>query len=234
MAADKRLAHLYEHLANREEAQGVAQTRDRYLILAADAALSAGDEREAERLRGRLLEHNPSHMLRPYASLSEAMQSADVENYIADLRGTYPPEEAERELARDGDAPTFETEAPEKESTPLRLADSEPAEAPEIYPFHRAASPEQTAADPAPPPVEAPLVPVKKGSKKKRPAPVGAMPDVYPYPEATGVTRSVTMEEAEPASGVNLWMSNFLFGLLLLAAVGLLSYMLARPFVTLE
>ena len=45
-----------EELADWDERQGLDQLRDRFLVLAADAALSGGNAVEAERLRGRLLE----------------------------------------------------------------------------------------------------------------------------------------------------------------------------------
>jgi hypothetical protein len=72
--------------------------RDRFLVLAADAALAAGQDQEAERLRGHLLEKNPHHLLRPFASLREALGSADVESYLRELRSNYPPGVARRFL----------------------------------------------------------------------------------------------------------------------------------------
>ena len=95
----------YRELAEIYEARGEAQMRDRFLVLAADAALTAGKPEEAERLRGSLLRHNPHHLLKPYASLAEAMKSADIRNYIAALRRSHPFERAEHLLTTlSGDA----------------------------------------------------------------------------------------------------------------------------------
>src|SRR5579859_3103036 len=85
---------VYQDLANIYVQQGQAQMRDRFLVLAAEAMYSAGRIDEAERLRGRLLQVNPHHLFKPFASLTEAMKSADVKNYLEGLRRTYPPEKA--------------------------------------------------------------------------------------------------------------------------------------------
>jgi hypothetical protein len=46
---------LYQELATLCERQGQPQMRDRFLVLAADAAWSAGQEEAAERIRALLL-----------------------------------------------------------------------------------------------------------------------------------------------------------------------------------
>jgi hypothetical protein len=91
---------VYEDLADWYDRSAQAKLRDWFLVLAADAALAAGQADEAERLRGRLLHANPHHLLKPYASFAEALQSRDVQGYVADLRRTYPPEAAGRSLLR--------------------------------------------------------------------------------------------------------------------------------------
>jgi CO/xanthine dehydrogenase Mo-binding subunit len=88
------LPRMYEDLANHHARQGESRQRDNCLVLAADAALAAGIPEEAERLRKGLLLTNPHHLLRPYASMAEAMQSDDVRDYVADLRRQIPPEMA--------------------------------------------------------------------------------------------------------------------------------------------
>ena len=85
-------ARHYEELANHFARQGESRQRDHCLVLAADAALNADQPEEAERLRKRLLLTNPNHMLRPYVSMAEAMQSSDVHDFVADLRKQWPPE----------------------------------------------------------------------------------------------------------------------------------------------
>src|SRR5271166_3465154 len=103
---------IYEELAEFEEQRGENQPRDRFLILAADAALAQGDNDRAELIRGRLLEVNPHHLLKPYPSFADALKAPDVFGYVADLRHSYPPAEAERLLASvQGGGPVAEAES---------------------------------------------------------------------------------------------------------------------------
>jgi hypothetical protein len=90
------LARRYEELANHFAHQGESRQRDQCLVLAADAALTAEQPEEAERLRKRLLLTNPQHMLRPYTSMAEAMQSSDVRDFVVDLRKQWPAEMVEK------------------------------------------------------------------------------------------------------------------------------------------
>src|SRR3954451_18973297 len=92
MRNSETLLRVYEELAGRFARRGEPRHRDHCLVLAADAALAAGRPDEAERLRQRLLQVNPHHLLRPFTAMSEAMQSTDVQDYIADLRHQWPPE----------------------------------------------------------------------------------------------------------------------------------------------
>jgi hypothetical protein len=85
---------LYRELADGYAARGQPQFRDRFLVLAADTALAAGDRAEAERFRLRLLAVNPHHLLKPYSSFAQAMESSDVQTYVSGLRRDYPPEVA--------------------------------------------------------------------------------------------------------------------------------------------
>src|SRR5215212_5918458 len=85
---------VYRELADHYERLSQSSMRDRFLMLAADAAFSAGQAEEAERLRQRLLAGNRHHMLRPYASFAEASRAADVQAYLDGLRANYPPDQA--------------------------------------------------------------------------------------------------------------------------------------------
>ena len=89
------LLRIYRELADWYERQRQPQLRDRFLVLAADAALTAGRPDEAERLRVRLLKVNPHHMLKPYGSLAQALKTPDVHTYVKDLRVNYPADVAE-------------------------------------------------------------------------------------------------------------------------------------------
>ena len=95
MEPRENLLRVYRELADHYEKQRQPQMRDRFLVLAADAALTAGRADEAERLRLRLLKVNPHHMIKPYASFAEALKAPDVLTYVKDLRVNYPAEVAE-------------------------------------------------------------------------------------------------------------------------------------------
>jgi hypothetical protein len=89
---------IYRELADCYDRLGQVSMRDRFLILAADAALEAGQAAEAERLRQRLLHGSRHHMLRPYSSFAEAVKAPDVQTYLRDLRTNYPLDVAKQLL----------------------------------------------------------------------------------------------------------------------------------------
>jgi hypothetical protein len=89
------LLRIYKELADWYERQRQPPMRDRFLVLAADAALLANRPDEADALRLRLLKVNPHHMLKPYASFAQALKAPDVLTYIKDLRVNYPANVAE-------------------------------------------------------------------------------------------------------------------------------------------
>jgi hypothetical protein len=89
---------LYARLAAEHEQRSRLQERDRFLVLAADAAQSAGQADEAERLRQELLSKNPHHLLKPYKTFTDALRSPDIMTYIQQLRRNYSVEKAEKLL----------------------------------------------------------------------------------------------------------------------------------------
>jgi hypothetical protein len=90
---------IYRELADLYQQQGQSQLRDRFLLLAALAAHESGNASEADRLRQRLLQHNPHHLIKPFSNFAEAMRSPDVQTYVRDLKQSYPPETAQQMLA---------------------------------------------------------------------------------------------------------------------------------------
>lgn len=94
MATQADLLQVYLELVDLFEEEGQPQMRDRFLLLAADAAHSAGQADEAERLRLRFLEANPHHFIKPYASFGQAATTPSVQTYLANLRKSYPLEAA--------------------------------------------------------------------------------------------------------------------------------------------
>ncbi len=97
----------YLDLVELYDQRGEANMRDRFLILAADAASAAGLTQLAEQLLQRLLQFSPHHMLKAYRSFPEALKAEPVRNYLADLKQNYPPEMVRNllEVARSGDRP---------------------------------------------------------------------------------------------------------------------------------
>ncbi len=98
MATQTDTLSVYRELAERYEKLGQFSMRDRFLMLAASAALESGQENEAERLRTQLLQQNRHHMLRPYRSFREAIAAPDVHTYLEDLKRNYPYEVAHQLL----------------------------------------------------------------------------------------------------------------------------------------
>jgi hypothetical protein len=255
MASGSATLRVYEELADWYERQSQAQMRDRFLLLAADTAMAAGQPDEAERLRLRLLQHSPHHMLRPFASFGEAMTSPDVQGYISDLRQTYPPETAEQlleSLQANGAAepplppaapPEPARQAPARPAEPLkvyRVKDEEarPAPAPPPPPPRPAPRPAPPANVPLPPLAEFPAPPPAPPAPRPAPAPIPlARPPAPPRAEAPRPYRGPLApvaaprhEPEEPAEASGGWVAVGLFGLVLLVAAALAVYTFARPF----
>jgi hypothetical protein len=249
----------YRELAENYGHQGQAQMRDRYLVLAADAALTAGQEEEAERLRGRLLQHNPHHLLKPYSSFAEAMKSVDVQNYISALRRNHPYEKAEHLLegmhqnaegasplspsagegSPRGDTPPLSTASAEREPSPRK-------EAPEDLKVFRVRDPgkESKAAPPRPGPYVKPSTPstsppparpvLSAHSSQPPPGRPASAPEILPirrepYPAASKL-RATQPEKEDRDLGPGAWVSMGLFFLTLVMGILLAIYSLIRPF----
>jgi hypothetical protein len=231
------LLRIYRELADLYERQRQPQMRDRFLVLAADAALLAGRNDESERLRLRLLKVNPHHMLKPYSTFAHALKAPDVLTYVKDLRMNYPADVAEDLLrtlqaeairpASDAAASGIPATAPVVDiggSLPSSLA--QPGAEP-------AATLEQTA---APGPLNAPrarppvpqTIPLQPQRAAPRPAPA-RRPLPAPPPDARpGLSPP---DDDPPAAGS--WLASLLFLLVLLAGVALAGYTFLRPYLPL-
>jgi hypothetical protein len=236
---------VYQELAEWYEQRGQAQMRDRFLVLAADAALAAGRADEAERLRARLLQQNPHHLLKPYPSLAEALKSPDVQSYVADLRRSYSPETAEHLLeSLRADSGTRHPQSPAR---PPGSATPEAREKPEVLKFYRVqqeaegavpkpAPAHRPAQRPAPPASRSPAsdIPPTMRSPASRPA---RSPSVSPFatePLPAPPPRPPNGDRDEPDLEPGSWVSSGLLGLLVLAGVALAVYTFARPFLPAE
>src|SRR3954454_21336692 len=133
MANAEQTRRVYEQLADWYDHDGQPKLRDWFLVLAADTAQTAGQADEGERLRGRLLQRNPHHLLRPFASFAEALRSPDVQGYVADLRRTYPPAAAEQ-LLRTQQGQESAAAPPREPAAPPARPPERPAAAPRVTP----------------------------------------------------------------------------------------------------
>jgi hypothetical protein len=100
------IVRVYYKLADEHRKRDRPQERDRFMMLAADAAYTSGHKDDAEKLRRKILSENPHHFLKPYANLAEAFKSPDVNAYVSQLRTSYPFDKAQqllREMRGEGD-----------------------------------------------------------------------------------------------------------------------------------
>jgi hypothetical protein len=248
MASVEQTCRTYQELATLYAQQGQAQLRDRFLVLAADALHTAGRTEEAERMRGRLLQANPHHLLKPFASLDEAMKTTDVKNYVTGLRRTYPPEKAVEllESLRSGgeDKPAEPPPtAPLSTIRPERAPPQAAVDALKVYRFQDEIDPEASLPRTRPEPMNRPApreaerpAPAARPVRAARPTqparPIqtaGAAPAWQPARPTGSLNRPYPeTDSAEPAAGA--WVATVLFWMLLLASLALAGFTLAGPF----
>ncbi|MCI0457926.1 MAG: hypothetical protein L0Z62_13245 [Gemmataceae bacterium] len=238
----EQILRTYADLADLYDGQNQPKQRDWFLVLAADAALSAGKPAEADRLLGRLLTLNPHHLLRPFASFAEALRSPDVEGYVSSLRRSYPPARAEQILQAEqsrivaAEPPTL---AEESQRPPRQPAFSAPArvEDPQVIYERLRDVPEQEPPPAPPPPPPRPAPPPRAARPQApmpRPRPVARPPAPSPPPpparEPRPAPQPIPAAPTEPPPGGSPIVPTALFVLLLLAGIGLAVYTFARPF----
>jgi hypothetical protein len=254
MPNTERPLRVYEDLANWYDRTGQAKLRDWFLVLAADDAFTRGQAKDAERLRSRLLQTNPHHLLKPFASFKEALKSPDVQGYIADLRRTYPPEAAATLLASQRQA-AAEREAHGHGSTARPAGVSPPStelfpsesEDPYVVRMQPTAEEAKNKASPtAPRPAAAPRPPLhpeqapgpaarvpaqpRPRGPQRGPSPArgpGPIPLALPPNKAP---RSSSPAEPLEESAAGAWVSSGLFMLLLLGSLALAAYTFLGPF----
>jgi hypothetical protein len=247
---------LYLELSDYYDNRGEAQSRDRFLVLAADAAYGAGDLQEAETLRQRLLTLNPHHLLKPFHSFEEAQKSRDVTDYINALKRRHPPEQLEK-LVETTLGPGGHR-APSVDNPPHRHMPRPPVQ-PEPAPGHRPADifkirqpeepaptrvrPRPTVPPPAPPPIPAnpgrmkppvsaqhtplSLPPLPLPPEPLRPAPASRF-----GPQQTALSQPAVPVYQGPglAATSGSWFCSLLFVVWLMGGVGLAIYSLGRVF----
>jgi hypothetical protein len=243
---------VYRELADWYERQGQAAMRDRFLILAAEAAFSAGNPDEAERLRQRLLQANPHHMLKPFSSFAQALQSTNIQIYIHDLQVNYPLETAENLLRSLRDGPTATPATSLGESTlgsvpqtaPLieirdepTLPLDNPMEPLKVYPLRD--EPQRTTIPTPPlkpthlnrPAPRKPVVPARENaSPPTAPPRAQSAPARPPRPVALPTPMPTLLPPPEPQGPPGVWLIHLLFGMIVTTGAALLAYTVARPF----
>src|SRR5262245_5511439 len=214
--ADRRTT-TYREIAECYDRSGQDTLRDRFLVLAADAAFGAHRIDEAERLRGHLLERNPHHLLKPYASFEEAMKTVDVQTYVAALRQSHPFERAEQLLK------TLRPASPElpDDAKIIPLSASEEAvHHASIYPLR----PPLSFNGPSPAAQSNPSI---RARTKPTPGRADNESDIYrirPEPDLRGRWANTTQGEAESRWSVDAIVSSFLLMLVIIGSVSLAVY----------
>jgi hypothetical protein len=201
MASTEQTVQHYHELAESYEQRGEAQMRDRFLVLAADAALTAGRPDEAERYRKRLLQLNPHHLLKPYASFAEAMKSRDVKDYIEALR-KYPPKKPE-------ELKVFRLSG-EENPPAARLR-----QAPPPIPRPQSQPPSRLRPGTASPPISRPVRDVYS---------------IHAQADARSAVADPTGDSEDSDRAGSFWVSSVLFVLVLAACILLAVFALVRPF----
>jgi hypothetical protein len=232
MTSAEKLSRIYEELSGCYARQKQGPVRDRLLVLAADAASSTGNSLEAERLRARLLQLSPHHLLKPFPSFAEAAKTKDVQSYIAGLRRTYPAHAVEGllENARKGAPLPDLAAAPLSAPAPTRPPQPPPASSPQPLKPQPAQQPSlvsstsngngHQSSEPVPEPAaEAPIQPRNR------------LDDIYSLrsePRAPNGAAARVRESS--ASTASVWVSTTLFSLVLAGGVALAAFCAARPF----
>jgi len=240
MPSADQILRIYRDIAEIYHRQGDGPMRDRFLVLAMDAAITAGRPDDAERLRSHLRQHSPDHLLNPYNSFTAAMQVPEVEKYVTTLRRRYTPEAAEQLLqSLRANRSAVETKQVQTLSSTATHADvpmaaENAASAGEPQQLFRVQAKEEAprppAAGPAPKP-KAAAAPVAKGSRNSGPP---SVPDVYPLrPEpapARAAKPRAPVAAPEPDFVGGFWIASGLYLVVLLGGLALVGYTLARPF----
>lgn len=243
---------LYQAVADAYHAQGKYQERDRFLVLAMDAAHTSAQYNLAEQIRGRLLQLNPNHLMKPYPDCSTAIQSPNFSTYLQQLRKNFPPAATAKLLNELGGqttakpkptmlatpsfpaaepveeqlSPTWSTINIESKARTIDLSMQRPTEL--VEPIFRELPPaSKPMHDPLADIPVSPQPPIPFQQERpisKPPTSVqGQRPVIVPVPASSN-----RRQREEHASGV--WIGNLLFVVLFLASMATLAYVFVLPF----
>lgn len=90
------------HLARAAEQRRRPHVRDRLLLLAGSLSFRMGLDRISLYCRHQILEHNPWHMVRRWATFGEAHEDSDFLHLLRQVQRQYPPERVEQLLSQLG------------------------------------------------------------------------------------------------------------------------------------
>jgi hypothetical protein len=226
MESQVTMLRIYRELADWYERHSEGARRDRFLVLAMDAAQRAGQAEEAEKLRRHLLHLSPHHMLRPFASFTEARQATDVKEYVRELRVKYPSEVAQELLqslragAKSPPSAVVPASAP-----PIVHPNGSANEPLKVFNEIEPAAPAAHGQRPLPIARAAPLPLQSDLDQTLAPVPRGGRGPVDPVPWLR--------TKAEPPSpkAQGGWLGVILFVMVFMAALATCGFVLVRPFV---
>jgi hypothetical protein len=240
---------LYQQIADAYHGQGKYQERDRFLVLAVDAAHTAGQNTLAERLRARLLELNPNHLIKPYPSVPAALQAQNFVTYLSQLRKNYPISKAQsllnelaatqkqrpkRTMLAESSFPSAEPIDDRQQPAWSQMDVTLRTKVTESPVSRRMVDPELIPFEPPPltptipmQPYNDPLANVPPPVSRPAPLPFSVEPPQR-RPEIVPAPPRVNSSIVESASGV--WIGNLLFVVLFLASLVLLGYVFVLPF----
>ncbi len=226
MESQVTMLRVYRELADWYERHGEGARRDRFLVLAMDAAQHAGQTEEAEKLRRHLLQLSPHHLLRPFASFAEARQATDVKEYLRELRVKYPSDVAQ-DLLKSLQGGAKSQPSAIGPAAPGVHANGNANEPIKLFNDNETLLPQAGA--PRPLPIERPApIPLRPEVDQNRAAtPRGGR---APADAVRGLqTREVTPSPEPKPKGS--WLGLILFVVLFLAGLVVCGFVLARPFV---
>jgi hypothetical protein len=230
----------YRELADRYDQQKEPKQRDLFLVLAADAALAVGKQDEAERLRGRLLRGSPHNQFKPYDSFVDALQSPDIQLYVADLKRQFPPDLASRLLEaqkeKDGGPDLLFADLPSASLEPdlklYRMLEQQEKPVPPPPPVPRPSASKTTTPIPAASarPSSPPPAPALRPSAPPKPIPLAPVKAVARSPYEPLPAKPKTDAPADDDAAGDSWIALLLFVLSLVAVVAAAGYTFLKPF----
>lgn len=123
---------VYQELAELFDRHDEPRRRDQFFLLAAETAWKAGQTKQAEQIRRRLLQFNPSHLIKPYRNFQEARESFDVQSCLEELEEKYPLGTARQLLDEMWEIPASDEPEPVDRTEEIVPLGELPAQSPDL------------------------------------------------------------------------------------------------------